>query len=52
MQKIGTAAKRTAKVLALAAVLGASVYGLLGSAAGLAQAHSALSYDALPTSID
>jgi hypothetical protein len=52
MENIGTAAKRAAKVFAFAAVLGASVYGLLGSAAGLAQAQAALPHIALPISID
>jgi hypothetical protein len=52
MENIGTAAKHAAKALAFAAVLGAAVYGLLGGAAGLAQAHSALPYVALPTSMD
>ncbi len=46
------AAQRTAKALAVVALFGASAYGLLGSAAGLAQAPAPASHVALPISIN
>ena len=52
MTNMSIATKRTAKILAVAALLGASAYGLLGSAASLAQAPAAPPYVALPISIN
>ncbi len=46
------ATKRTMKILAFAALLGVSAYGVLGSAAGLAQAPAALPHVVLPISIN
>ena len=48
----GIATRRTAKIVAVAALLGASAYGLLGSAAGLAQAPAAPPHVALPISVN
>jgi hypothetical protein len=44
---MGIATKHTAKILAFAALFGASAYGLLGGAAGLAQAPAAPPHVAL-----
>lgn len=52
MTSTGIATKRTAKILAFAALLGASAYGLLGSAVGLAQSPAIPPHVALPISID
>ena len=52
MANMSIATKRTAKILAFAALLGASAYGMLGSAAGLAQATAAPPHVALPISIN
>ena len=52
MANMRIATKRTAKILAFAALLGASAYGVLGSAASLAQAAAAPPYVALPISIN
>jgi len=41
MATMGIAANRAAKIVVFAALFGASAYGLLGSAAGLAQAPAA-----------
>jgi hypothetical protein len=52
MENTGIAAKRTAKILAVVTLMAASAYGVLGSAAGLAQAPVAPPHVALPISIN
>lgn len=52
MASTGIATKRTAKILAFAALFAASAYGVLGSAEGLAQQPAAPPYVALPISIN
>jgi hypothetical protein len=52
MANMSIATKRAAKILALAALLGASAYGMLGSAASLAQATAPPPYVAMPISIN
>jgi hypothetical protein len=52
MTNMRIAMKRTTKIGVFAALLAASVYGLLGSAAGLAQAPALSPHAALPISIN
>ena len=52
MANTGLATKHTAKILAFAALFVASSYGVLGSAAGLAQAPAVPPHVALPISIN
>lgn len=52
MANANIATKRTAKVLAFAALFAASAYGVLGSAAGLAQSPAVPPHVALPISIN
>jgi hypothetical protein len=52
MANANIATKRTAKILAFAALFAASAYGVLGSAAGLAQSPAVPPHVALPISIN
>ncbi len=51
MANANIATKRMAKILAFAALFAASAYGVLGSAAGLAQWPAVPPHAALPISI-
>jgi ABC-type Fe3+ transport system permease subunit len=52
MAKIRIATQRTATILAFAALYAASAYGVLSSAAGLAQVHGQYLHVALPIGIN
>lgn len=52
MTNMSIAMKQTATIGLFAVLLGASIYGLLGSAAGLAQAPAPSPHGALPISIN